>query len=184
MPGQGSSRTSRPCLSRSASSPLDSSSTRALMPGRGVPAEPGFMACAPGSVVIMIWPVSVCHHVSTTGAWQAADDLPVPQPRLWVDRLADRAEEADAREVVLLGVLAAPLHAGADRRRRGVEDRDLVAIDELPPDVLARVVRRALVHHRRGPVGERAVDDVAVAGDPADVGRAPVHVVLGLEVED
>src|SRR3954468_3005112 len=31
----------------------------------------------------------------------AADHLPVPQPRLRVDRLADRAEEADAREVVL-----------------------------------------------------------------------------------
>ena len=33
------------------------------------------------------------------------------------------------------------------------------------------------------PVGERSVDDVLVAGDPADVSRAPVDVV-GLEVED
>ena len=32
-----------------------------------MPAEPGFAACAPGSVVIMIWPVSVCHQVSTIG---------------------------------------------------------------------------------------------------------------------
>jgi len=39
------------------------------MPGSGVPAEPGFMYWAPGSVVIMIWPVSVCHQVSTTGVW-------------------------------------------------------------------------------------------------------------------
>ena len=37
------------------------------MPGSGVPAEPGFIVCAPGSVVIMIAPVSVCHHVSTIG---------------------------------------------------------------------------------------------------------------------
>src|SRR6476620_4647678 len=37
------------------------------MPGSGVPAEPGLVDCSPGSVVIMIAPVSVCHHVSTTG---------------------------------------------------------------------------------------------------------------------
>jgi hypothetical protein len=47
-----------------------------------------------------------------------------------------------------------------------------------------RGVRRALVEHLRGAVGERAVDDVAVAGDPPDVGGAPVDVGLGLEVED
>src|SRR4051795_9450643 len=114
----------------------------------------------------------------------AADDLPVPQPRLRVDRLADRPEEPDARQVVLVGVLVAPLHAGADGRRRRVEDRHLVALAEFPPDVLGGVVRRALVHHRRRAVGERAVDDVAVPGDPADVGRAPPDVLVRLEVED
>ncbi len=54
-------------------------------------------------------------------------------------------------------------------------------IDHEP--IAARRVGRALVDHRRGPVGQRAVDDVAVAGDPTDVGRAPVHVVVGVEVE-
>ena len=34
------------------------------------------------------------------------------------------------------------------------------------------------------PVHERPVDDVGVPGDPADVGRAPVDVVIGIEVED
>ena len=48
---------------------------------------------------------------------------------------------------------------------------------------LSRVVGRALVHHRGRAVGQRPVDDVGVAGDPADVGRAPVDVLLGLEVE-
>ena len=32
-----------------------------------MPAEPGFAYWAPGSVVIMMWPVSVCHQVSTIG---------------------------------------------------------------------------------------------------------------------
>jgi hypothetical protein len=44
-----------------------SSTTAALTPGSGRPAMPGLAASAPGSVVIMMWPVSVCHHVSTIG---------------------------------------------------------------------------------------------------------------------
>ena len=80
--------------------------------------------------------------------------------------------------------LGPPLDEGADRRRRRVEDRRPVALDQLPPDPLVRVVRRPLPHHAGDAVGERPVDDVGVAGDPADVGGAPVDVGLGLEVED
>ena len=39
------------------------------MPGSGLPAEPGLVSSRPGSVVIMIEPVSVCHQVSTIGAF-------------------------------------------------------------------------------------------------------------------
>ena len=37
------------------------------MPGNGCVADPGLVVVTPGSGVIMIWPVSVCHHVSTIG---------------------------------------------------------------------------------------------------------------------
>ena len=37
------------------------------MPGKGSVAEPGLVGIAPGSGVIMIPPVSVCHQVSTIG---------------------------------------------------------------------------------------------------------------------
>ena len=39
----------------------------ASTPGNGRVAEPGFVVVTPGSGVIMIIPVSVCHHVSTIG---------------------------------------------------------------------------------------------------------------------
>src|SRR5437016_6706579 len=39
----------------------------ASMPGNGRVAEPGFVATMPGSGVIRIEPVSVCHQVSTIG---------------------------------------------------------------------------------------------------------------------
>ena len=37
------------------------------MPGNGNVAEPGLVVVTPGSGVIRIIPVSVCHHVSTIG---------------------------------------------------------------------------------------------------------------------
>ena len=39
----------------------------ALMPGNGCVADPGLVRVMPGSGVIRIAPVSVCHHVSTIG---------------------------------------------------------------------------------------------------------------------
>ncbi len=132
----------------------------------------------------MIEPVSVCHQVSTIGHAVAADDLAVPHVRLGVDRLTDRPEQPQRGHVELVGDVAAPLHEGPDRGRGGVEDRHAVLLDDLPPAALVRAVRGAFVHHLRRTVGERAVDDVAVPGDPADVGRAPVDVGLRLEVED
>src|SRR6185369_16264374 len=45
----------------------------------------------------------------------AADDAVVPHPGLGIDRLAHGPEEAERAEVVLLRVLLAPLHEGADR---------------------------------------------------------------------
>ena len=37
------------------------------MPGSAWVAEPGLVSVCPGSGEIMIWPVSVCHQVSTIG---------------------------------------------------------------------------------------------------------------------
>ena len=113
----------------------------------------------------------------------AADDLVIPHPGLGVDRLADGAEQAEAREVVPPRELLAPLHERADGGRGRVEDRDPVVLDDLPEPPLVGPVGRPLVHHAGRAVGERAVDQVGVPGHPADVGRAPVGVVV-LEVED
>lgn len=42
----------------------------------------------------------------------------------------------------------------------------------------------ALVEHLRRAVRQRPVDDIAMPGDPPDIGGAPVHVGLRLDVED
>ena len=143
------------------------------MPKKGRPAEPGFMSCAPGRVVIMIPPVSVCHQVSTIGQCLVADGAPVPEPGLGIDRLADRAEQADRGAVVLLHRRLALAHQRADRGRGGVEDVDPVALDHVPEAADIGIVGDAFEHQAGRAVGERAVDDIGVAGDPADVGGAP-----------
>ncbi len=84
---------------------------------------------------------------------------------------------------MLLEPFIAPLHEGTDGRRRSVEDTDLVFVDDAPEAVVFRPVWSAFIHEAGRAEGERAIDDVAVAGDPADVGRAPVNVVVA-KVED
>ena len=133
----------------------------------------------------MIIPVSVCHHVSTIGQRLAADVLVVPDPRLGVDRLADRAEQPQRREVVLAARAPAPTSCASgspSARCRGSSRRSARRSPTSGPCRGSRACPRTCT--RRGAVAERAVDDVAVAGHPADVGGAPVDVGVGLQVED
>ena len=111
-----------------------------------------------------------------------ADHAVVPQPGLGVDRLADAAEQAQAGPRRLLHRPLALAHQAADGGRRGVEDVDLVLVHHLPEPAGVGVGRHALEHQRGGAVRQRAIDDVGVAGDPADIGGAPVDLA-GLVVE-
>ncbi len=160
MPGQGLVITSQPPLTVSTGLP-SSPTISGMMPGSGLVQLPGLVGMQPGSGVIMMPPVSVCHQVSTIGQrsppifwWyhiQASGLMPSPT----------RAQQPQARQVVLLDVLVAPLDEGADRRGGGVEDVDLVLLDDLPAAVFLGSVGSAFVHEHRGAGGQRAVDDVA-----------------------
>ena len=56
----------------------------------------------------------------------------------------------------------------------------LMLVDDVPEPRDAGVGRDALEHQGGGAVGERPVENVAVAGDPTDVGRAPVDVAFAV----
>src|SRR5205085_9744362 len=64
--GQGLRTTSSPPLLGGNSLPVRST-TAASTPKNGSVAVPGLQGVTPGSGVIMMQPVSVCHHVSTIG---------------------------------------------------------------------------------------------------------------------
>ena len=112
-----------------------------------------------------------------------ADHAVIPLPRLRIDRLADRAQQTKGLAARLLDRLLAGAHQRTDRGRRSIEDVDLVLVDDFPEAAHRRIVRNALEHQGGRAVGERAVDDIGMAGHPADVGRAPVDVALVI-VED
>mmetsp|Transcript_8250 Transcript_8250/g.30155 ORF Transcript_8250/g.30155 Transcript_8250/m.30155 type:complete len:565 (+) Transcript_8250:713-2407(+) len=105
-----------------------------------------------------------------------ADDGVVPPPRLRVDRLADAAENAKRRLVVLFDVRVSALHQRAHGGGRGVKLVHLVLLHDRPAPSRVRVRRHALEHHRRRPREQRPVDDVGVSGDPTDVRGAPVNL--------
>ncbi len=119
------------------------------------------------------------HH----GAAPVAHHVVVPGPDLGIDRLAHRAQDAQRLAAVALHPVVAGSGDGADGGGRGVEDVHPEVVDDPPVAPRVRIGRDRLEHHRRRTVGERPVEDVGVAGDPADVRRAHVDVV-GVDVED
>ncbi len=84
---------------------------------------------------------------------------------------------------MLLRPRVALLHQRAQRGRCGVEYVDAMLGDHLPEAAEVREIWNAFEHQRHGAVGERPVNNVGVAGNPADVGGAPVDVARAV-VED
>src|SRR5580700_6471212 len=93
----------------------------------------------------------------------AADHFAIPHPGLGIDRLTDRTEQAQTRQVMLFHPRVAPLDERANRGGRRVEDADLVLLDHLPEAIVLGKIRRAFVHDDSRARSQRPVHGVAVA---------------------
>ncbi len=131
----------------------------------------------------MMCPVSVCHQVSTMGQrlWPMTSRYHIQASGLMGSPTVPSRRRLSS--LCFSGHWSPHLHEGADGGRRGVENIDLVAVDHAPEAIGLGEVGGAFVHQAGGAVLQRAVDDVAVAGDPADIGGAPVDVFF-FQIED
>mmetsp|Transcript_5201 Transcript_5201/g.10356 ORF Transcript_5201/g.10356 Transcript_5201/m.10356 type:complete len:217 (+) Transcript_5201:568-1218(+) len=111
-----------------------------------------------------------------------SDNLVVPPPSLGVDWFSDGPENSQAAQVVPVGRLIPEPHETPDRRRRGVENVDLVPLNAVPVPSLVRVHWGRLEHERGDSVEEGTVDNVGVTCDPTCVGDAGEDVAV-LEAE-
>ena len=105
-----------------------------------------------------------------------ADHMMIPAPGFGIDRLANRAEQAQRCATGRLHMVVAFLHQRAQRRGGGEQGLDLVAIHDLPDARGRGMIGHAFIHQRRRPIGERPINNIAVACDPADIGGAPIDV--------
>src|SRR5581483_10857648 len=117
--------------------------------------------------------------------WQliASDVLAIPHPGFGVDRLAHRAEQAQAGEVMLGRPLLAETHQTTNSGWRGVDDRDFEPLNDAPEAVRRGIGWRAFKHHVGCPVHQRTLDDIAVPRYPTNIGGTPEDIVI-FDVED
>ena len=155
-------------------------------PGQGQCAATGNQRCGAGQRG---------HHVATgfglpegvhDGAFLVADVFVVPHPCFGVDGFAHRAKNAQARQVravrVHRGIALSRLDQRTDRSRRRVEDGALVALNHLPEATGVRESGYTLKNDLGSASSQRAIGHIGMARDPADVSRAPEHI-LRLQVK-
>ena len=98
-------------------------------------------------------------------------------PGFRIERLAGAKHGLQRREIVRFGVSRPEAHQHARERRRRVEFRHAFARDHIVDHRGVREIRRPFAEHDAITVRERTVDHDRMPDDPADIARAPIHVV-------
>ncbi|OPY71372.1 MAG: hypothetical protein A4E63_01571 [Syntrophorhabdus sp. PtaU1.Bin050] len=106
----------------------------------------------------------------------AADLVVEPPPGFRVQRFTDGTQNAERGKIMFFHPLIAFLCHGADSGRSGIEVVDIVFFHNLPEPVEAGIAGNTFKHDTCVPIRERSVADIAVAGHPPDVGRAPINI--------
>ena len=107
-----------------------------------------------------------------------ADNGVVPVPCLGVDGLAHGTQNAQIGQIAFGDELFALTHQRADRGGGSVELVHLVLFAHLPEAACVGVGGNTFEHQRDAAIGQRAVDDIAVACDPTHVSGTPVDVAI------
>src|SRR6185503_18605630 len=107
-----------------------------------------------------------------------ANHAVIPLPGFRVDRLTDRAEQAQGRKIVLFGPGVTETHESTNGRRSRVEDRNPIALDALPPTIWLRIRRSTFEEEGCDSVEHGTIYQIRVPCDPAGVGGAPPTIII------
>lgn len=107
----------------------------------------------------------------------------VPVPGLWVDGFTDGTQDTNGRQVVVVDMVSAKTTEETDGSRSRIKVSDFVFFNSLPVTGRGGVYGSGLEKGCCDTVGERAIDDVGVACDPANVGHAG-KAVVGVDIKD
>ena len=104
--------------------------------------------------------------------------LVVPAPGFRVDGLAHGTQQTQGRQIILFHPFLTLGHEGPDGRGCRIELVDLPLVHGGPEPTRIRIGGHPFEHETGGALGQRAVHDIGVSGDPADVRRAPIDVAV------
>src|SRR5258708_7674278 len=104
-----------------------------------------------------------------------ADDLVIPLPDCRLDRFTDRGHVLEV-VVVFLGLVRARFAQHTDGRGPCIEDVHIKLFRNTPGTSGIGIVRYAFIKNAGCSQSERAVNDIRMSSDPADIGQAPIHV--------
>ena len=116
-------------------------------------------------------PPGVYHRASTI-----ACNTVVPVPGFGVDGFSHGSEYPETGAGSLMNRLIAPGHQGTDSCGSGIEDTDLVAVNDLPDPRSVGPVWQTFIHECCGAVGKRPINNVGMPGDPAYISATPVNI--------
>ncbi len=102
----------------------------------------------------------------------------IPLPGFRIDRFTYGTHNAQTAASGAFNGPVAFRHQRANSGGCSVEQGHVVLVDDLRHPARFRPVGHPFKHQRGGATGQRAIEQIAVTGDPADIGGAPVNVVV------
>jgi hypothetical protein len=84
---------------------------------------------------------------------------------------------------VLFHPIVTPANERPNRGGSGIKNGDAIIFNDSPKSIGLGPVRRALIHQGGGTQAERAINNVTVTGDPADIRCAPEKILVA-NIED
>lgn len=117
------------------------------------------------------------------GGLVLSDMVIVPVPGLGIDRFTDGTQDTNGRQVVVVDMVNAKTTEETDGSRSRVKVSETMFFDGLPVTGRGGVYGSGLEEGGCDTISERTVDDIGMAGDPANISHAG-EAVIGMDIKD